>query len=88
MSGITVIEVFRALGSVPSRHQSWAVGSRVAAAFRAEFDREPPKELRQKTKGAGSHCFAVYPSEWRPRIEREALAVLGGDERQGDLFGA
>jgi hypothetical protein len=87
MQRITVIQVFRALGVEPSPDQSWSVGSRVATAYQRVMNEEPPKELRQKTSGSGSHCLAVYPSSWFDAIATEVLAVKAADDSQQDLFG-
>jgi hypothetical protein len=85
---ITIIQVFRSLGIDPSSDVSWSVGNRVAALYRAEFGADPPKELRQKTAGSGSHCFAVYPAGWRRQIAEIIRAVCADEARQAPLFGS
>jgi hypothetical protein len=46
----------------------------------------PPKALRPKTSGSGSHCFAVYPPEMVPLIERIIGEHKAAAARQGSLF--
>jgi hypothetical protein len=65
---ITVPEVFSMLKRVPSKRLSWAVGNRMQEIYFLESGRQPPKENRPKTMGPGSHCFALYPRSWLPRI--------------------
>ena len=85
--GITTVQVFRALGIDPSPEQSWSVGSRMQRVYQLEHGAEPPKENRPKTSGSGTHCFAIYPASWRPRIEAVIREVVAEDGRQEDLFG-
>jgi hypothetical protein len=66
--GITVISVFRELGIEPVPAVTWSVGARVRDLYEQRFGREPPKDLRPKTAGGGSHCFAIYPASWRNEI--------------------
>lgn len=66
----TVIDIMRAMGVVPEKHLSWAVGRAVGALYRAEFGRKPDIESRTKTNGGGTHPFAVYPASWKRRIRQ------------------
>lgn len=84
--GITVPEVFRALGFEPVPEATWAVGAAVREAWRAETGALPPKALRPKTGGGGSHCFAVYPPDWQPRIAEFVRAHASAAAAQGKLF--
>ena len=87
MNGITVMQVFKSLGVNPEPTISWSVGSRMAQLWRDAEGREPTKELRPKTTGGGSHCFAIYPFDWRPAIERVIRETTDIAKSQGDLFG-
>ena len=79
---VTVIDVIREAGvRTPPPRLSWAVGQEVAAIWRTEKQgQQPEKALAAKTRGGGSHCFAVYPPSWR-RIIRlvvdKRIAALG-----------
>jgi len=83
---ITVMQVFGALGITPTNSQSWSVGSRVQAEYAREFGEQPPKDNRPKTGGAGSHCFALYPSTWHPRIAAIIRSIVAFERSQGDMF--
>lgn len=83
---ITVIQVFKALDVLPQRTKTWPIGSHVAALYREEFGHEPPKELRPKTKGGGTHCFAVYPDNWFTRIADAIREFERKNGPQGDLW--
>ena len=85
-SRITVMQVFASLGLTPTNNQSWAVGLRVQAEYSKEFLEQPPKDNRPKTDGKGSHCFALDPRTWQPRIEAHIQAVMQDDRNQGDMF--
>jgi len=83
---LTVMDVFRDLGLEPEPAVSWAVGGAVRRLYEAETGGLPPKELRQKTNGHGSHCFAAYPESWRSRIEGVIKQHQTQAARQGALF--
>lgn len=83
---ITVMDVFRSMGIDPDPRDSWSVGAKMASAYAAEHGRQPPKDNRKKTSGAGTHCFALYPAEWAPRIEDAIRAICSEERQQGDLF--
>jgi hypothetical protein len=85
-NGITVVDVIRALGFEPEPELTWAVGNRMRDWFEKEYGLRPTKELRTKTVGIGSYCFAIYPpSLWDviAGIVREYQAELS---RQLELF--
>jgi len=84
---ITVMQVFSALGVRPTNEQAWGIGTRIAHLYNMEFGAEPPKALRPKTSGTGSHCFAIYPSEWFDRIAEVIQLYRLEDGKQDDLFG-
>ena len=63
MTGITVVEVFRALGIEPVKNVTWPVGKAVAKKWRDENGSEPPKANRTKTGGGGMHC--IYRAKCR-----------------------
>jgi hypothetical protein len=70
VSGVTVIDVMRELRVELTSGLSWTVGARVREIWLAETGTLPDKVLRPKTNDGGTHCFAVYPDSWRPRIAR------------------
>jgi len=81
------MQVFRSLGIDPEPRLSWSVGSRIATMYKERYGDQPPKDNRPKTSGAGTHCFAIYPDDWRAEIEAEILAHEVARKNQGDLFG-
>lgn len=83
---ITVPDVCRAMHVEPVPALTWSVGNAVREEYRRAHGNCPPKELRTKTKGTGSHCFAVYPPEMRPAIERLIREHGAEAERQGTLL--
>lgn len=68
--GITIIDVCRQEKVEPVPALTWAVGARVAALYERRYGRLPSKDLRTKTSGTGSHCFAVYPLRMRDEIAK------------------
>ncbi len=86
MSRITIIQVAEAMGVELDRATAWSVGSEMAALYVEEFAEQPPKELRPKTSGAGTHCFAVYPSTWEKRIRAAIERRVDMARRQQGLF--
>lgn len=84
---ITIVDVCRDLGVEPTPALTWPVGTAVRQRFEGIYGSLPYKALRGKTYGnGGSHCFAVYPEEFR----REIVAIIQMHsveaERQMDLF--
>jgi len=67
---ITVVDVCHELGVAPERRLTLAVGRTIANEYRSRYGMPPRYELRTKTRSKGTHCFAVYPPEWRERITR------------------
>ena len=65
---ITIIQVAKSIGVDLDNTTAWSIGSEMAASYVDAFGQQPPKELRPKTSGHGSHCFAIYPSDWRAKI--------------------
>jgi hypothetical protein len=58
-AGITIIDV---------PELTWSIGAAVREMYERRFGVPPEKKLRTKTCGAGSHCFAVYPTHLRTDI--------------------
>lgn len=83
---ITVLDVFRDLGFEPVPDDTWAVGAAMQKRYSEVVGKQPDKELRPKTGGGGSHCFAVYPASWRPEIERLVRLTASQRAKQGKLF--
>lgn len=86
MSELTVIDVCREMGIEPYPELTWAVGGALQAEWNRWFGMQPPKVLRKKTYGPGSHCFAAYPENWRDKIMKAILALETERAKQGDLF--
>jgi hypothetical protein len=83
---ITVPQVIDMMGLVTNSRQSWTIGARVRERYRETHGgRYPRKLLAEKTKGTGSHCFAHYPPEFQPEIEKIVSLVVGRGG-QDDLF--
>lgn len=84
--GITIIDVAKAMGVELTNEQAWGIGAAVRDAYREQHGELPPKHLRPKTKGVGSHCFAIYPESWVHRIRAAILTVEANREAQQSLF--
>lgn len=83
---ITVIDVARSMGVELDKSAAWSVGAAVRSLYETEYGRSPAKELRTKTNGGGSHCFAVYPQSYRSTIERAIRATGAAKAKQGNLL--
>lgn len=87
--GFTIIEVFQELGYETKPNETWSAGARLREIYAAEVGSLPIKALRPKTSGGGgTHCFAVYPPEWRDRARQIVRELATERDRQGDLFGS
>ena len=77
---ISVVEVITAAGWPYSKKLAWTVGREVSREWRKEFDRAPDYAMKPKTSKSASsapaHMKAVYPEEWRKRIEDVARRVM------------
>ena len=71
---ITIIDVMRARNVEPTSELTWAVGAEVRDEWERRHGALPDKDLRRKTNGGGTHCFAVYPVTFWPVIEGIILA--------------
>jgi len=83
---VTVSDRIRALGVPAGRKFSWEAGSAVRNLWASETGSLPPKSLRKKTQGGGTHCFAIYPPEWSSAIDEVILRKVALDGRQLRLF--
>jgi hypothetical protein len=88
---LTVHDVARAMGLALTDRQAWRAGDLIRRAWEYEHKDPPTKNNRTKKAGTGSHCFALYPPEWQPRIERfilsvHAKAAAAQAEEQASLF--
>jgi len=72
----TTIQECRYQGALPTQRVAWLIGAKVRDAYVDTYGTLPPKALRQKTTGPGSHCFALYPDEFRPIAARIIRAIL------------
>ncbi|MCU0918614.1 MAG: hypothetical protein MUC88_29265 [Planctomycetes bacterium] len=86
MPDITVPAVFKSLGIEPRPEWTWAVGDRMQKMYAAERGEQPPKALRRKTSGVGTHCLAVYPYDWHQKIADVIRVVAREAEAQPQLF--
>jgi hypothetical protein len=87
MSGrITITQVARSMGVELDNATAWSIGAGMADKYVREFGEQPPKELRPKTSGGGSHCFAVYPPTWESHIRRSIQAHADFTKQQLDMF--
>lgn len=84
--GITVVDVIKSMGIETESTLCWSVGAQVREAYESRNGCLPEKDLRPKTNAGGSHCFAVYPEDWRETIERIVRAHVTEASRQQDLF--
>jgi hypothetical protein len=66
---LTIHDVAGGMSCVLPDRDAMAIGAAVAAAWEWQTGTPPLKDLRNKKKGPGSHCFALYPEAFRPRIE-------------------
>jgi hypothetical protein len=82
---ITVIDVCRELDVEPRPDMTWSVGNLMREWYESNVGELPRKELRNKTYGGGSHCFAVYPQAMRQKIASLILAHDIEQSRQGRL---
>ena len=76
---VTVPERISALGyeqNSPLGNQlAWIVGARARDAWAGANKSPPDLELRRKSCGIGSHCFAIYPPTWMALIDDVISAV-------------
>lgn len=84
--GITVIDVMRELRIEPVPELTWAIGAAVRDRYERLHGRLPEKELRTKTSGGGSHCFATYPQDMRTEIANIIRLHQLETQKQGELF--
>lgn len=84
---VTVPEVARAMGVDLTKSDAWSVGARVREIYKERTGGDTPAyELRKKTSGKGSHCFAVYPATMRRAIEKVISGVKPKKSAQGSLL--
>lgn len=74
------------MGADLDSRTAWSVGSIVAEEYVRRVGAQPPKDLRPKTNGPGSHCFAIYPPMWESLIRSTIQAHIDTERSQGDLF--
>ena len=83
---VTVSDRIKDLGVPASNKFSWEAGSEVRNLWSSETGSLPPKSLRKKSRGGGTHSFAIYPPEWIGVIDKVILRKVDSDERQLRLF--
>jgi hypothetical protein len=82
----TVVDVFRELGLEPLKRDTWSVGLRVMNLWLSDHGSLPVKDNRRKTNGGGLHCFALYPPQWRDRVQAIVASTAKARANQMDLF--
>lgn len=83
---ISIHDVARENGWALTDRQAWQIGDQVRRSWEWLVKTPPVKDLRRKKEGTGSHCFALYPPDWRERIERAIRAFHPKPDAQGSLF--
>lgn len=84
---VTVPQVFKSLGLEYDKHVNWGVGREIERKFRKAFGRPPTKDNGPKSnRRSGSHCFAHYPDDWRPKIEAAIRRRQVQEAKQKDMF--
>ena len=84
---IAIPQVARAMSVELSPREAWSIGSEVATLYQRRVGAQPTKDLRPKTSGSGSHCFAVYPPAWEKTIRAVIESHIADRRTQNDLFG-
>lgn len=84
--GLTVVDVCRQLRIEPTPKLTWAVGTAMRDLYEQRYGCLPEKDLRAKTNGPGTHCFAIYPHSMRDDIVRIIRYHQTEAQRQGELF--
>ena len=77
---ISVVDVIHQGGWVYSKRLAWSVGRRISQEWKREYQIPPTYEMRPKTLGtlhAPEHLKAVYPPDWRERIEETIRHFAG-----------
>ena len=67
----------------PDKHTAWALGNLMREAWLRDpmsGGELPTKALRTKTNDQGSHCFALYPEEFWPTMDRIINNTLDSDQ--------
>ena len=67
----------------PTKKDAWKLGSKVRSEYVRLTGKSPVKKLDEKTSGKGSHCFAVYPESFWPRMDEIIKSTV--DSPQGLL---
>jgi hypothetical protein len=75
----TIIQECRRQGYEPTPRVAWELGAAVRDGYVIVYGSPPIKALRGKTHGTGSHCFALYPDEFRPIAAEIIRALLVAD---------
>ena len=84
--GVTVPAMIAELNLKYSKRLAWAAGNLCRHRWEELTGEQPAKELRKKTLGGGSHCFAVYPESFRPEMKRLIESLQAADDDQLNLF--
>ena len=82
----TIVDVFRDLDFEPVPEDTWEAGALMRDLYTEMVDEPPALELRRKTNGPGTHCFAVYPPGWRDKAEDVVRKVASHRLRQMRLI--
>lgn len=82
----TIIDVFRFLNLELMPADTWEAGAKLRDLYLSRVGKLPEKELRPKTGGTGTHCFAVYPPLWWDDAVSIANAITTQKANQMSLF--
>jgi hypothetical protein len=82
----TIIDVYRRLGFEPEKESTWNAGAAMREKYKEIYGTLPPKQLRTKTCGTGSHCFAIYPDNMMELAEKIVRNCARIEARQRELF--
>lgn len=82
---LTIHDVATEMGLELSDEQAWEIGRQLADRYEAIEKVRPEKVLRPKKRGQGSHCFAVYPPSWVPRLMAAIKHIEAARAAQGEL---
>ena len=83
---LSVHDAARKMGLELDDETAWSLGALIASAWQWQTGTAPLKDLRSKKSGSGTHCFALYPPEWLPRLQEIVLAVSNTRLSQTNLF--
>lgn len=82
----TIVERMIELGYVPDKYLNWEIGQKMEKWYTKRHNALPKKDLRQKTSGPGSHCFAVYEHHEDMLHLDDLIHDIAGEKIVSSLF--